>query len=461
MSTDAFKKYAIAFCVILTLVLCLTLAFILLSSCKIVSVCASALDLSDIPNITINLKYHGHNFVYNSSEHIPNVTNFLQERTLHKHNRTGTHVERATVIDCMVNNRIPIRDAFCYMFFDWQEYFDKVLGVVNIEPKDAELKFLPHQAPYFEITKERIGYKLNQDDVLRNIVTELYKTDNITLELTPKALLPNVYATNLKRLTSKLSSFSTSYASSSVARKHNVSLALSHFDGMRVAPKQTISFNNITGERTKERGYQEAHMILEHEYVDAVGGGVCQASTTLYNALLLARLDIDEVHSHSLPSSYVDLGFDAMVNFGTSDLRFTNPYDTPIFIRVECNNKTVKVEIFGQNYAQNIKIKRVNEIISRISPPIDKVEVDAQGEYLDKIQYKDEWLYKKQPKDGFKVKAYLEYYKDGKLLKRKSIRTVTYQPQQGIKIYGAKNRPKLENIDSDFLQTLGNILGKN
>ena len=150
-----------------------------------------------------------------------------------------------------------------------------------------------------------------------------------------------------------------------------------------------------------------------------------------------------------------------MVNYGTSDLRFTNPFDTPIFIRVECGANNVKVEIYGHNYAQNLKVKRVREVISRISPPNDKIVVDMEGEFLDKVEFKDEWFYKKTPKDGFKVKAYLEYYNGDKLVKRKNIRTVTYQPQQGIKVYGAKNRPKEESVDQEFLQTLGNILGKN
>lgn len=460
MHTRAIKKYVLLSFMLVLFLLCLALAFVLLSNSKIVSVCATALDLSDVPNITISLKYQGHCFIYNSNEHIPNITNFLQERTLQKHNRTGTNSQRASTLDFMINNRIPISDAFCFMFFDWQNYFDKVLKTVNIEPRDATLKFLPHKAPYFEITKERVGYKLNKDEVLRTIVDELYKTNRVELELKPQVLLPNVYATELNKLTSKLSSFSTSYASSGSARKQNIRLALQNFDGMQVGPKQTVSFNNITGRRTKENGYKEAHIILEREYVDAVGGGVCQASTTLYNALLLARLQIDEVHSHSLPSSYVDLGFDAMVNYGTSDLRFTNPFDTPIFIRVECGANNVKVEIYGHNYAQNLKVKRVSEVISRISPPNDKIVVDMEGEFLDKVEFKDEWFYKKTPKDGFKVKAYLEYYNGDKLVKRKNIRTVTYQPQQGIKVYGAKNRPKEENVDQEFLQTLGNILGK-
>ncbi|MBQ7602777.1 MAG: VanW family protein [Clostridia bacterium] len=421
---------------------------------------AASIDIADIPNINITLKYHGHCFVYNSNQHIPNITNFVQERTFQKNNRAGSHAQRANIIDKMIASKLPINDAFCYMFFGWKEYYQSVKKAVDVLPKDATLKFIPNNYPYFDVKEERIGFKLDEEEVLKDILKQLHSTDTIEIELNPQKLFPRVYYADLIKQTSKLSAFVTSYQSSSVYRKNNIKLALKNFNGMCVKPHESISFNATTGPRTLKGGYKEAHMILDSEYVDAVGGGVCQASTTLYNALLLAGVQIDEVHAHSLPSSYVQLGFDAMVNFGTSDLRFTNPYDTPIYIRVDSNEKNVKVEIYGQNYSQNITIRQKNEILSILPPPNDKIVVDDSGEYLNFVQYKDEWFYKKQPKNGYKVNAYLEYYKNGKLLGRKLIRSVTYKPQQGIKVFGAKNRQSENDVNDKFLQTLSNILGK-
>ena len=331
---------------------------------------------------------------------------------------------------------------------------------INKTSLDASLKFTPNHYPYFELTNEKIGYKLNENDVMKQILKQMHNTDCIEFDLKPQILLPNVYKKDLQKLTTKLSSFSTSYVNSGNDRKHNIKLALSKFNGMEVLPHQTISFNNTTGIRAEQNGYKQAHIILDREYVDAFGGGVCQASTTLYNALLLAKMQIDEVHSHSLPSNYVDLGFDAMVNFGTSDLVFTNQYETPIFIRTACTTSRVFVEIFGCDYSPELKLKRVSEIVSKIAPPNDQIVVDDAGEYVDKVEFKDEWFYKKQPKDGYKVRAYLEFYANEKLVKRKCIRSVSYSSQQGIKVYGAKNRPQ-QNFDEEFLETLSNILGNN
>ena len=108
--------------------------------------------------------------------------------------------------------------------------------------------------------------------------------------------------------------FSTNYSSSTDARKFNVALASKTLDNTLVDINGEFSFNYTVGERTERRGYKKAKIIVGGEFVDGVGGGVCQVSTTLYNAVLLAGLKIIECHPHSLPVSYVAPSFDAMVN---------------------------------------------------------------------------------------------------------------------------------------------------
>lgn len=249
---------------------------------------AANIDLGDIPNISITLKYQGHSFVYNSCQHIPNITNFTQQRVFQKNSRTGTHLDRAKVIDKMVGYRLPIGDAFCYMFGGWGEYYANVKKQVNKNPQDAVLNFNPYKSQCFDVKREVIGFKLNDNQVLYDVLKELHNTPNVVVNLNPQKLLPSVYYADLIKQTEKLSSFVTNYQTSSQARKNNIKLALKNFNGMQVLPQQTVSFNATTGERTTSKGYQQAHIILDSEYVDAIGGGVCQASTTLYNALLLA-----------------------------------------------------------------------------------------------------------------------------------------------------------------------------
>ena len=156
----------------------------------------------------------------------------------------------------------------------------------------------------------------------------------------------------------------TTYFESNPPREYNIGLALSKFNGLTVQNGQTISFNKVVGPRTSERGFEEAKIIMDGEFVPGVGGGVCQSSTTLFNAALLAGLNIDKSYNHSIPISYVPLGRDAMVS-SAADLVFTNNTGGTIYIEAgitPANNKVGKawVKIYGNK--TNIKYKPRTEI---------------------------------------------------------------------------------------------------
>ena len=105
-------------------------------------------------------------------------------------------------------------------------------------------------------------------------------------------------------------------------RLHNVGLALSKFDGMTIKSGEEVSFNAVTSPQTVEGGYEKSIIIFNGQFVEGVGGGLCQASTTLYNAVILADLEVIEVSKHTLPVGYIELALDAMVSENWSDMRF-------------------------------------------------------------------------------------------------------------------------------------------
>lgn len=418
-------------------------------------------------NVQITLLYNGKSYVYDFEKNMPPINNFIVQRQVGKNNRLGTSQEKVEKIQEIEQVGYSRLDAFCYMFFGWDNFYKKIKNDIDCLPVDAMINFNPNKLPYFSVQQDKLGYQINDDALLGEIMTQLEHSNIVKLEINPKVLRPKILASELSKWTTKLASFSTNYEYSTVDRKHNVKTALSNFNGMRVEPMQVVSFNNTTGRRTAENGYREAKIIQDKEYIEAYGGGVCQSSTTLYNALLLSGMDILEVHPHSLPPSYINFAFDAMVNFGTSDLRFQNNTDAPIFIRTFCTDKSVNVEIYGKKQ-NNITIKRVTQIVGQIAPAKDKEIVDNNGEYANKIQYNDEYFYKVTPKVGYKAKGYLEFYSGDKLLNKKLIREVTYQSIQGIKIWGAKIRPiKKENEGQEdekleeIWSTLDNLLANN
>ena len=234
------------------------------------------------------------------------------------------------------------------------------------------------------------------------------------------------------------SSFSTNYSSSSDARKNNVSRALNSFNGKVIMPGEQVSFNNVTGARTAENGYKQANIILNGAYVKGSGGGVCQASTTLYNALILADIEILEANHHSLPASYVPLSFDAMVSEGYSDLVFINNLTAPIYIKTYYDNDNVYAEIYGQPFENGETIKTRAEFIKVLPHQGDKIIQDTKGEYADKVIYKGEYYRVKYPREGYESKGYIQYIVHGEVVEEKEIRHDYYWPQEGIIVEGVE-----------------------
>jgi len=129
-----------------------------------------------------------------------------------------------------------------------------------------------------------------------------------------------------------MSSFMTPIDGRSSAQRHNATLCLQDLNGTVVKPGEEFSFNKRVGPWSRDKGYRRAPVSYNGLLVDAWGGGVCQASTTLYNAALVAGMDVGERHAHRHAPSYITPGRDAAVAFPSVDLKFTNPYPYPVKI---------------------------------------------------------------------------------------------------------------------------------
>lgn len=142
-----------------------------------------------------------------------------------------------------------------------------------------------------------------------------------------------------------ISGFSTRLYDTEPARVANIKLAASKIDGMILQPTETFSFNNTVGERTTAAGFQEARALWMKEAIREVGGGVCQLSTTVYQAAKQAGLPIVERHPHQKPVNYVKEGMDACVDYGVFDLSFQNDSDRVLKVKASCDDVYVYVTI--------------------------------------------------------------------------------------------------------------------
>ncbi len=149
------------------------------------------------------------------------------------------------------------------------------------------------------------------------------------------------------KINALLGSFTTDYSSSESGRKHNVALGAEKISGHLLQPGESASFNEWVGEISKATGFRDAGVIVNGEFDRGVGGGICQVSTTLYNALVRADVSIVERHNHSRPVHYVKKGIDAAVMRGYKDLKFQNDLAAPIYIQGLTDGNDITFQIFG------------------------------------------------------------------------------------------------------------------
>ena len=161
----------------------------------------------------------------------------------------------------------------------------------------------------------------------------------------------------------------TTHVGGTAARVSNVKLASAAFDGTVLNSGDLFSYNETVGQRTEAKGYKAAPAYVQGETVDEIGGGVCQIATTLYNAALLAELEITQRQNHSMTVGYVKPSQDAAIAGTFKDIKVTNPYSTPIYIEGYTKGRTLTFTIYGLEIRpQNRQIRFESETLSTVNP---------------------------------------------------------------------------------------------
>lgn len=200
------------------------------------------------------------------------------------------------------------------------------------------------------IVPEQPGYKLNQDLFAERFYAYFYSRGPERTELIRSKVYPQVDSELLAAIRQKpIGSYATYYNSGNKNRAHNMALASKSINNYVVFPGETFSFNRVVGKRTTERGYLRAPVIVRGELSEDIGGGICQVSSTLYNAIDRAGLQIVQRYSHSRHVPYVLPGRDATVSWDGPDFAFRNPYNQPVLIRSFAGGGTMFVAIYSSD----------------------------------------------------------------------------------------------------------------
>lgn len=185
---------------------------------------------------------------------------------------------------------------------------------------------------------------LSEEELITRMMSLTYYNKNLVLPIYEEE--PQVTIEDLQIIkNTRLSTYATYFNPSVVGRSENIRLSSKAIDHYVIGPNEIFSFNKVVGQRTKERGYQEAKEIVNQEFVMGIGGGICQTSSTLFNAIDNAGLEIIERYSHSRDIGYVPRDRDATVSWGGPDFKFRNPYNYPLLISTETNLQTGKIEV--------------------------------------------------------------------------------------------------------------------
>lgn len=221
-----------------------------------------------------------------------------------------------------------------------------------------------------------------------------------------------------------LGRYSTYFNPELTGRIHNIRLAARQVDGLLLQPGQVFSFNEVVGPRTREAGFLPAPELVGGELVDGVGGGICQLSSTLYNAVLYAFLTVTERVHHSRPLGYVPAGRDATVYNDILDFRFVNSSTSPILITAEVVENRLTVGLWGSQPAEHqVQIERSAE--RRLPAPVEFID--------DPRLPAGTWKLVQQGWDGVEVTVFRYIYTPaGELLRREQLHRDYYAPRAYI-----------------------------
>ncbi len=295
-----------------------------------------------------------------------------------------------------------------------------IAGYIDREPVDAQVATFDFSNRTFTFTQDQPGARLDQEALCQKIVDALNRGDYgavITVQSEP--LLPQVTKVELMNAFTLVSSYTTQ-TTADASRNNNISLAARAVNGTVVMPGETFSFNQTTGERTLEKGYLPAAAIAGGATVDEVGGGVCQVSSTLFNAAAMADLTILSRSPHTWPSNYVDKGRDATVNWPNLDFSFRNDRSTPVFIVAYYQQRTVTVEIYGAKLEGGTTVELFTRTTSTTEPPAEPLyEYNPElpfGTLQEKIK----------ARTGYVVETYKVYKRGGAEIRRELLCVSNY-----------------------------------
>jgi len=333
----------------------------------------------------------------------------------------GNVIERYKILkDLEYENKVyPV-----LLSFDIESINSILSGQCSVYDQKAVNYTLQKTNGEFRIIEGQTGFTLDVEksiDVVNNYMVNEWNHGSAVIELVVTIEEPKGNAEELSQVRDMLGECTTSYSTSNSNRSGNVANGCTLIDGITLYPGEEFSTYDAVAPFTPSNGYYMAGSYLNGKVVDSLGGGICQVSTTLYNAVLMAELEITERHNHSMTVSYVDRSKDAAIAESSGkDFRFINNTDYPIYIEGYVQNKHITFKIYGKEYRpSNRKVAYVSEILETTNPEVDIIYADG-GQPIGYIATESAHI-------GYKARLWKVVTEDGVEVSRTQVNSSSYK----------------------------------
>ncbi|MDF2613063.1 MAG: vanW 1 [Clostridia bacterium] len=293
-----------------------------------------------------------------------------------------------------------------------RSFAETIVSHINQDANDATISVNADNT--IVLTPHSDGYIINKKALIDRIKLSLDTYSEAPIDIQDFSVKKSPVRTTslLQSIDTCIASFNTDFTPNT-SRARNIILSTEAINGMLLAPGDTFSFNTAVGETTAEKGYEYAPVIANSRISQGLGGGICQVSTTLYNAILKAGLYPLNRQPHSQPINYVPLGLDATVSWDSIDFQFQNTFEYPLYIKAYVQKDKIYIDIYSNHTLKNKSYKLKTEVLAKGSPAAQRLSANSKNS----VQ-----RYRK----GYTVKVTREIYEQNTLTGTELISVDTY-----------------------------------
>lgn len=365
--------------------------------------------------------------------------------------REGELKERYKIVKGLQKKGKNIPFSLAYDEEKLETELENVAKVLDIEAQDSEIS---RKNGSFVITQEKSGIAMDVEKTMKKTIDVLKTKKSGTVEAIVAVTLPKYTKAENQKITDLLGSYTTDYSLNAANRNENLRIGSNNVNGKILAPGEVFSMNVELGPQTYANGYKDAGVYVNGKVEQGVGGGVCQVTSTLYNAVIFAELQIVERSPHSMTVGYVPLGRDAAVAGNYKDLKFKNNTDSPVFIEMYAGGGKVVANIFGKDTrssSRKVEFEKVYE--GTVEKPAEKITEDPELP-------EGERVITSKGRTGCRVTTYKKVFEGGKLVSREKFSSSSYRaaadevtvgtkkPEEGAQGDGETTAPQEETQSS-------------